>query len=102
MEYYYIKIIEMGRKSKLQKTLTSEPSRSLTWYSKKPHAQKIIKITDKLIESALKSHGKRRQVYVEELRRAIANLAVISLKYENEKKYYERLENILEKKDTSP
>ncbi len=87
----------MGRKSALFKQLTDEPTPGLLYYNKKEHCINILKVTDELTQSALKSHGKRRAGYVTQLRTAVMNLAATSLKHQTEKKYTDRLEKRMEK-----
>ena len=64
----------MGRLSTIYKKLTKE--RVSEDVLNKQDVQKYMRVSEKLLESILKSRGKRRQAYVEQLRNCHAHFAV--------------------------
>ena len=84
----------MGRLSALHKKLITPPS---DYYLNKKKVQECLSVLSKLTESVLKSRGKRRERFLEDLSVAHQNLAVCFLQKETLEKREERLEDRIEK-----
>ena len=84
----------MGRLSALHKKLITKPSE---YYLKKETVQECMAVLQKLTDSVLKSRGKRKEGFLEQLKAAHQNLAVCMLHKKTLEKREEQLEARIEK-----